>query len=205
MTDAEDGSQRPTGALEYRAATQTGVNFAQRIIELIVMPYNERALVEHHGRMITESVAPGAFDGVERRANRVKANRDHDVSKVVGKAVSFHPKRDEGLVAEIRISGSPQRPFPLGDETLMLAEDGLLEASAAFLPRPGGESWPTSDERRLSDLWLGHVAFVAEPAFEGAKVLSVRSSGEAAGATPNADMVRAWLLADAYAKLPSSS
>jgi hypothetical protein len=30
----------------------------------------------------------------------------------------------------------------------------------------------------------------------------VRSAGQASGATPNADLVRSWLLADAYDKLP---
>jgi phage head maturation protease len=205
VPEPQEGSQRPTGPLEYRQATQIGVDFQERIIELIVMPYDERALVQHQGRMISESVAPGAFDGIERRPGRVKANRDHDVTRSVGWVRSFHPNRDEGLVAEVQISGgSGKPPFPLGDETLTLAGDGVLDVSAGFLPMPGGESWPNRDERRLTKLWLGHVAFTSEPAFSGAKVLSVRSDNEVPGATPNADEVRAWMLAEEYARLTSS-
>jgi phage head maturation protease len=198
-------SEQPLGQLEYRTAKQVGVDFRERIIELIVMPYDERTLVEHHGRMITESVAPGSFDGIERRPGRVKANRDHDITRSVGWVRSFHPSRKEGLVAEVQISGGQGKPpFPLGDETLTLAQDGVLDVSAGFLPMPGGEQWPSRDERRLSKLWLGHVAFTSEPAFLGAKVLSVRAAAEPITATPNADQVRAWLLAEQYARLPGS-
>ena len=41
--------------------------------------------------MVRESVAPGAFDGIEARPNRVKANRDHKLERTVGKAVAFYP------------------------------------------------------------------------------------------------------------------
>jgi len=191
--------ERPTGELEYRAATQRSVNFQQRIIELIVMPYDERSLVEHHGRMITESVAPGAFDGIERRPNRIRVNRDHDIKRVVGRTVSLHPDREEGLVAEVRIANTP-----LGEETLALASEDVLDASAGFLPMPGGENWPSRDERRLTKVWLGHIAMTSEPAFEGARVLSVRSAGQPVSATPNLDEVRAWMLADQYARLSTS-
>jgi HK97 family phage prohead protease len=196
---AENGSQRPAGPLEYRDAKQIGVSFPKRTIELVVVPYDEHAVVEHHGRMITESIAPGAFDGIERRPNRIRVLRDHDNSRVVGRATALHPSRKEGLVAELRIAKTE-----LGEETLTLADDDMLDASAAFLPMPGGEQWPNQSERRLTKLYLGHVAMTPDPAFAGAKVLSVRSSGEPAGATPNADLVRSWLLADAYAKLGDS-
>jgi HK97 family phage prohead protease len=197
--EPESGSQRPTGPLEYRAAKQVGVSFPKRTIELVVVPYDEHALVEHHGRMITESVAPGAFDGIERRPNRIRVLRDHDNSRVVGRATVLHPSRKEGLVAELRIAKTE-----LGEETLTLADDDMLDASAAFLPMPGGEQWPNRSERRLTKLYLGHVAMTPDPAFAGAKVLSVRSSGEPAGETPNADLVRSWLLADAYSKISAS-
>lgn len=198
-------SEQPVGQLEYRDARQVGVDFRERIIELVVMPYDERNLVKHHGRMVTESVAPGAFDGIEKRPGRVKANRDHDISRSVGWVRSFHPNRKEGLVAEVQISGGPGKPpFPLGDETLLLAEDGVLDVSAGFLPMPGGEQWPSRDERRLSKVWIGHVAFTPEPAHPGAKVLSVRNADAVVTTTPNADEVRAWLLAEQYARLSGS-
>jgi HK97 family phage prohead protease len=195
---AENGSERPPGPLEYRTAKQLGVDFQQRIIELIVMPYDERATVEHRGRMITESVAPDAFKGIEkRRRDKIPVNRDHDVTRLVGKTIGLYPERDEGLVAELKIVDTP-----LGQETLALASEEILNASAGFLPMPGGEQWPSRNERRLTKLWLGHIAMVAEPAFEGAKVLSLRSSN--ASATPYRDALGAWLLSDEYARFSDS-
>ena len=65
------------------------------------MPYEEEALVEIEAGWCARSIARGAFDGIERRANRVRVNRDHELERTVGRAVAFHPSREEGLVAEI--------------------------------------------------------------------------------------------------------
>jgi HK97 family phage prohead protease len=197
-----------TGAeIEFRSAETLGVSFPKRIIEVVAMPYNREAVVEYRGRMIRESVAPGAFDGIEKRPNRVNVNRDHDFTRQVGKGLSFHPSRQEGLVAELRIGRTA-----LGDETLALAEDGMLDASAGFYPldradgRPG-EEWPARNERRLTWLWLDHIAMTPNPAYQDARVLAVRTqpSVEASGgivvATPNLDAARALRLADEYARL----
>ena len=146
----------------------------------------------------------GAYDGIERRANRIRVNRDHDVTRTVGRAVSFSPGRSEGLVAKLRIANTP-----LGDETLTLADDGVLDASAGYLPMPGGEKWLTRSSVRILKAWLGHIALVPEPAYEGARVLSVRqkANGEPVGIseqaheTPNLDTVRAWLLEEQFKRL----
>jgi HK97 family phage prohead protease len=185
----QDPTRPPTGALEYRAATLTGVSFPERTLELVVMPYETEAVVPFQGRMVREVVSAGAFDGIERRANRVRVNRDHDVTRTVGRAIRFWPSREEGLVAEVRIAQTQ-----LGDETLQLADEGILDASAGFLPMPGGETWTGRALRRLTKVWLGHIAMTPDPAFETARVLAVRSAeqGEEV-ATPNLDQVRAWL------------
>src|SRR5580765_6474594 len=195
-------SEQPTGQLEYRAATQIGVDYQQRLVELIVMPYETETVVEHQGRMVREVVTAGAFDGIERRANRVRVNRDHDVTRTVGRALRLHPSREEGLVAELRIAQTQ-----LGDETLALADEGILDASAGFLPMPDGEQWPEKNLRRLTKLWLGHIAMTPDPAYETARVLSVRSQGFSEApeqgfvATPNIDRIRALLRNDRYARL----
>ena len=195
-------SERPAGQLLFRDSTVTGVSFAQRLIELVVIPYDEETLVEHRGRMVKESVAPGAFDGIDARPNRVKANRDHKLERTVGKAVAFHPNRDEGLVAELKISDTE-----LGKETLVLADDGCLGASAGYLPMEGGENWLTRTKVRMTKCWLGHIALTPDPAYAGAQVLSVRqsASSEPTGAstdeTPNLDVVRGWLMDERYARL----
>lgn len=194
-------TDQPTGQLEYRAAQQVGVNFPARTIELIVMPYEREAMVAYQGRMIREIVATGAFDGIERRANRVRVNRDHDVTRTVGRAVRFWPSREEGLVAAVRIAQTQ-----LGDETLQLADEEILDASAGFLPMPGGETWQGRSVRRLTKLWLGHIAMTPDPAFEEARVLAVRSQERIEEAaenprTPNLEIVKGWSLQARYDSL----
>jgi HK97 family phage prohead protease len=177
--------------LEWRTATQVGVSWPKRRIDLIVMPYESEATVEHQGRMITEICSRGAYDGIERRPNRVVAvNRDHQVERTVGKAVTFHPNHEDGLFAELRISATA-----LGDETLALAEDEVLSSSAGFAPLD--EKWEGRDRRRLVKCWLGHIAMTPDPAYTDARVLAVRARSEPP-ATPNLDRVRAWLLEDRY-------
>ena len=54
--------------------------------------------------MIKEIVARGAFEGIQRRANRIKVYRDHhDERSVVGRTLVLHPSREEGLVSEVKI------------------------------------------------------------------------------------------------------
>ena len=142
----------------------------------------------------------GAFDGIQRRPNRIKVNRDHNLERTVGKAVALHPSRDEGLVAEVKIARTL-----LGDETLSLAEEEILDASAGFRPMPDGETWNRDrTEVQITQAWLGHIGLVPEPAYEGAKVLAVRdkaNGGLTEASTPNLDQVKAWLMADRYEQL----
>lgn len=196
--------------LEYRAATVTATSYPKRTIDLIVMPYEKEALVEFRGRMVREIVTRGAFDGIQNRPDRVKLNRDHDVTRTCGHAVMFHPSREDGLVAEVKVSNTT-----LGTETLELASDGDLGASAGFLPlmRSDGsfeEEWPEKSLRRLNKIWLGHIAMTPVPAYEDAQVLAVRdgrpgapsgleeTQGGVLVATPNLDRARAARLEDEY-------
>ena len=196
---SEETDRAPDGELRWRTAQTVGVSFPERTIELVVMPYDTEALVPYGSRMVTEVVARGAFDGIERRPNRIRVNRDHVLERTVGRAVAMHPNRDEGLVAEVRIARTP-----LGDETLALADEECLDASAGFLPMPGGEQWLERSRVRINKAWLGHIALTPDPAYSTAKVLAVRNAREAEGEpvpTPNLDVVRAWILQDRYADL----
>jgi HK97 family phage prohead protease len=199
MTDVvELDAERPPQPIEYRFAETRDVRFADRVIEIIAVPYDEEAAVEYRGKMVVETIAPGAFDGVERRANRVKVNRDHERERPVGRAVALHPGRAEGLVAELRIAQTP-----LGDETLELAADGVLDASVGFAPFPGHQQWSDNQRRRrITKAWLGHIAMVSEPAYDGARVLAVRSAELEVPAvvvpTPNLDQVLLWQMLDRH-------
>jgi phage head maturation protease len=194
MSEPLVADQPPRPPLEFREASVTGVNFAQRVIELIAVPYNEEALIEYRGELWKESFDPGAFNGIEKRPNRIRANRNHDKNRTVGKALNFWPSRPEGLVAEVRIA-----PTPLGDETLTLADEDMLSVSAGFGVR-GSDQVLDRPFRRIKRAFLDHLSFVESAAYEGARVLAVRSNEEEPSAadlpklvTPHIDEVLAWL------------
>ncbi len=163
--------------LEVRAAQLVGVSYPKRQIDVVVMPYETEASVWYRGRMITEIVSRGAYGtGISGRKD-IRVNRDHDLTRTCGRAVKFHPSRQDGLVAELRMSRTE-----LGEETLTLADEGLLDASAGFAllqdatgkPAKDAEVWEARDRRRLNHLFLHHVALTPEPAYETANVLAVR-------------------------------
>lgn len=182
--------------VEWRSATVAEVRQYERVIDLIAVPYNEDTIVEYRGKLVTESVLPGAFDGIEGRPGRVTANRDHSYERTVGMARSFQASRAEGLVASIKISGTD-----LGDETLELANDGVLGASVGMAVRAGDQRWSAGNTRRqIVKAFLDHIALVPNPAYAGAEVLAVRASGPEAAdelwtppATPRVDEALAFL------------
>src|SRR5262249_48592706 len=132
----------------------------------------------------------------------ITVNRDHHRGLLVGKTLALHPSREEGLVAELSISRTE-----LGEETLVLADDGILDASAGFeLLRqgpdgrgpvyPGAGSWERGGgtRRRLNRVKLDHIALAPDPAYEDARVLAVRDAAAnsqeplSGVATPNLDV-----------------
>jgi len=190
---------RPASPVEVRTSADFSVSWADRTIELVAMPYDTDGVAVVHGRAVLGSCAPGAFAGVEKRANRVKVNRDHDYQRTVGRAVALHPSRVEGLVTELRIAKTA-----LGDETLALADDRSLEASVGFAVMPGGERWLEGrSRRRLERLFLDHIAMVPEGAYD-AQVIDVRVAPPPIEpvATPNLDEVLAWLASQRAQSVP---
>jgi HK97 family phage prohead protease len=197
MTDTDPtvvDEQRPLAPIEFRTTSDFEVHWANRTIELCAMPYDSDAAVVVHGRPCVESCAPGAFAGAERRANRVKVNRDHDLLRTVGRAVALHPSREVGLVTELRIAKTP-----LGDETLALADDQALEASVGFAVMPNGERWlENRSRRRLERLFLDHISMVPEGAYAPVGTIVVRQAPAGVElsqpiSTPNLDEIRLWL------------
>jgi len=192
----------PPGQWWERRVTDLDVSFPERTIELIVMPYEQETVVEHPQRpgvAVVEVCSRGAYDGIERRANRIKVNRDHRDDRIVGRALTLMPSREEGLVGRLRIARTT-----LGDETLELAADDCLDASAGFRPMgPDGIRWETRSRCRLVKCFLGHVALVGEGAYVGAKVLAVRENArvDVPPATPNLNALRAQMLRDRFPDL----
>jgi HK97 family phage prohead protease len=156
--------------LEYRTAATLDVRHPERVIDLIAVPYDEDCRVMHRGRLIVESIAPGSFAGVNR--GPITVNREHDRTRPVGRTIKVHPNDPRGLRLELRIAKTPS-----GDECLELADEELLGASVGFAPNPGGESYSEGGmRRRITSAFVDHVAMTGDRAYDGAKVLAVRSS-----------------------------
>jgi HK97 family phage prohead protease len=175
--------------LEFRSSSVASVNFAQRVIEFVAVPYEQEAVVECRGELWRESFLRGAWDGIERQPHRVKANRDHDLRRTVGKIINFWPSRKEGLVGAARIAQTA-----LGDETLALADEDCLGASVGFAVASGDQELDKANRRRrIKKAFLDHLAFVPDPAYSGSGVLSVRAGAPAA--TPALDELVAFMQA----------
>lgn len=176
--------------VEIRSAQVGEVDFEQRTIELIAVPYDQETegpVRGPDGKLMRELIERGAFDGIETRSEHVTANRDHDYSRTIGKVMDYRADDPRGLVAVIRVSDTP-----LGDESLRLAADDVLKASVGMLVRRMDQR-VKNGLRRVKRAFLDHVALVPNPAYSGANVLAVRQEqpGEPADEpdTPNLDAV----------------
>jgi phage head maturation protease len=100
---------------------------------------------------------------------------DHAGARLVGRVVSSNPYGEAGLVSEVKISRTDA-----GDETLELASDEALWPSVGFMvknPRFDQELDRYKKVRRVNRAFLDHLAFVGQPAYEGAKILAMRAEG----------------------------
>jgi phage head maturation protease len=200
---SENRAPEPKAPVESRAASVEGVDFPQRTIEVLAVPYEQEAVVEYRGEIWRESFERGAFDGIEKRPNRVKAFRDHEAgahapgtsrSGLVGRVTSFAPDRDDGLVGVVKIARTP-----LGDETLSLADEGILGVSIGFGVRGSDQVLDrTEQRRRIRRAFVDHLAFPDDGAYEGAGVIDVRRERAPASElpkleTPRLDEIVAWM------------
>jgi phage head maturation protease len=187
-------TEKPRPPVEFRNAVVADVNFAERVVSVVAAPYEEEALVEYRGELWQESFLRGAWDGIETRSDPIRANRDHDKTRTIGRALRWFPSREEGLVGEVRVA-----PTPLGDETLTLADEDMLSVSAGFGVHPSDQELDRPF-RRIKRAFMDHLAFVESPAYAGARVLAVRDREDGPDpallpplVTPNLDEVLAWL------------
>jgi HK97 family phage prohead protease len=196
MADAEPTLIVTNPAVETRSvANVDNVSLDERIITVIAVPYEQPTPVPFQNDIWNEVFTRSAFNGLDATKRRIPATAclqipapEHRGGQLVGRAHAFFPEREEGLVTDLKISRTP-----VGDETLELARDGNLSVSVGFYVK--GRLDETLDrgrrERRINRAFLDHIAFVAQPAYSGAKVLGTRSDGSdgAPGRTdtPNLD------------------
>jgi HK97 family phage prohead protease len=159
------------------------VNKRLGLVDLIVVPWDQEAEVPWRGEFWRESFQRGAFDGIEEHAGRIRVNREHVKGDTVGRAVSLDPKANEGLIARLKMA-----PTPRGNDTLELAADDMISASAGFFTKAPSDVAVNRRNltRRVLRAFLDHIGMVESPAYEGARVLAVREdqSGLAVAETP---------------------
>jgi len=160
-----------------------GVDFGQRIITILAVPYEQPTQVLFHQELYNEVFTRSAFNGIESQTRKIPATAaleipspNHEGGRLVGRVISSDPYGDAGLVSEIKISRTA-----VGDETLELAADEALWPSIGFLvknPKFDQEIDRYKKTRRVNRAFLDHLAFVGQPAYEGAKVLAMRAAAD---------------------------
>ena len=154
-------------------ASLKDVDVKQRLITVLAVPWEQEAEIIWRGEPWKEVFTRGAFNGLEDHAGRVRVNRQHTRGMTVGKAVQFDTQDPQGLVARIRIAKTD-----LGDETLALAEEDMIGPSVGFVVKNHADVVLRRQSmlRRVNRAFLDHISLVESPAYEGAKVLSVREA-----------------------------
>lgn len=184
--------------IQTRSAAVSGVQARERIISLVVVPYDEwTPIVDPDGKAVEECVAPGAFGTIQNRADRFLVNLEHDLNHRVGRCVKLIPDAPRGLLADVKIRRGAE-----GDQILDDAEDGMLGASIGMGVYPRDMTWLTRTRRRIVKAYLDHIALTWTPAYAGAGVLAVRSAPATVAVppvpTPNLDAIRLASLREQY-------
>lgn len=184
-----------------------GVDFGQRIITVLAVPYEQPTQVVYRQELYDEVFSRSAFNGIEGQTRKIPATAaleipaaEHKGARVVGRVVSSDPYGEAGLISEIKISRTS-----VGDDTLELAADEALWPSIGFLvknPRFDQEIDRHSKTRRVNRAFLDHLAFVGQPAYEGAKILAMRSAAEAAVLESEAEPFSSTPLMDQFMNDP---
>lgn len=176
------------GPVELRRVSLSSVDSDGRTVELIAVPYDRWAAVEHQGRIIEESVAPGAFGKVDQRIERRHSNvyLEHDRTNPdnwVGRIIRLDPDDPKGLRAVLRIrKGNQQVLDDIGDD--------MYSASIGMAVPAKGQEWSEDrNRRRVVSAFLDHIALTATPAYSGTDVIAIRHA--AASSTPNLDRILA--------------
>lgn len=113
-------------------------------------------------------IKSGAFaKTIAERLDRVKVLRNHN--QLIGRPISA--KEDaRGLLTESYIG-----KHELGEETLMLAKDGILDSMSIGYSIPNGKSNFDGDTRIINEVKLYEWSVVDFPMNEAARILDVKS------------------------------
>lgn len=130
--------------------------------------------------------SPGSVDWNRSAISRVKLNRDHERTALLGAAIDLR-ESEEGIVSAFKVARGAA-----GDQALSEAEDMVLDGLSAevdildFAPDPEDDTVNLVSRARLTG-----AALTASPAFDDARLTSVAASRHSGGTTvgtkPEAD------------------
>lgn len=150
------------------------INFKDRIIDVIAVPWDEEAEVVWRGEVWREIFDRQALDEAAQQKARVPVNRQHNRSDTVGRIVGIDPRADQrGALASVKVARTPR-----GDETLQLASEGMLGASVGYFVRKPSDVLllRRSMTRRVQRAFLDHLSMVEDPAYKGAEPVAVHDA-----------------------------
>jgi phage head maturation protease len=147
------------------------VNFKDRVIEVIAVPWDEEAEVVWRGEPWKELFERTALNEASREKVRIPVNRQHNRSDTVGRIVGLNPLgHQRGALASVKVARTER-----GDETLQLASEGMLGASVGYFIRKKSDVLilRRSMTRRVQRAFLDHLSMVEDPAYKGAETVAV--------------------------------
>jgi phage head maturation protease len=147
------------------------VNFKDRTIDVIAVPWDEAAEVDWRGETWKEVFERYALNEAAQDKVRVPVNRQHNRADTIGRITRIDPRTHErGALASVKIARTPR-----GDETLQLASEGMLGASVGYFVRKPSDVLVLrrSMTRRVQRAFLDHLSMVEDPAYKGAETVAV--------------------------------
>jgi HK97 family phage prohead protease len=174
---AENSKPNETPEILYREFNADAAVGDGRTIDVRIVPYGERALVDDGFGEYTEEFSRGAFDEQLAAGHRLKVwlNFQHErgIGSVIGKGISLREESD-GLYGSFRAFEHAD-----GDKALLLVREEMLDSvSLEFKPKKGGTIRTAEGIVRRIKAHLDAVALCRVGAYSGAKVLAVREAPE---------------------------
>jgi HK97 family phage prohead protease len=168
--DAPDIAEADADVLLERSSVAVDhISTTERIVEVLAVPYDVEAEVYWRGEWWSEVFSAGAFADFIRTGTLPRVNREHTKGDTVGKIIELR-EAAEGLIATVKIARTAR-----GDDTLALAQEGMISASIGFSFLPGGRVVDRVNRHiRVLRAKLDHLSLVESPAYQGAQVLAVR-------------------------------
>lgn len=173
-------SDGPRLVVEFRSSAVAEVRFPERVITVLAVPYEQPTdRVIYKGRQYIEMFQRGAFAGINNRDERRRCmvNREHVKGRTVGRVERWDDQSVEGLISEQKIAATKE-----GDEVLQLASESMIFPSIGFGVKKGSDQEldhrSIPGRRIIKRAFADHMAWVEDPAYVGADVLSIRNSDD---------------------------